>query len=173
MPLMNVYSHLCLHCPCQISRVMQEADEEEMKMPQLRPLRQKLEDREEELWREAQLGGSAAVMSWMGQIGRDSAGKAQPVKEKKPKGPWDHLLPEAKRAERRKAMKAKWQNNVMDCKITEVIFRVPGALGLNLEPFCVTFETLPGMLQSFWCGIVTRSPPDEKVGLHHGITSFI
>ena len=40
---------------------MQQAEEEEMEMPQLRPLRQQLEEREEALWREAQLGGSYAA----------------------------------------------------------------------------------------------------------------
>ena len=44
----------------QISRVMQQAEEEEMEMPQLRPLRQQLEDREEALWRESQLGGTSS-----------------------------------------------------------------------------------------------------------------
>ena len=32
-------------------------------MPQLRPLRQQLEDREDQLWREAQLGGSQSTLA--------------------------------------------------------------------------------------------------------------
>ena len=38
--------------------------------------------------------------------------------------------------------------------VHEIVYRESGSLGLVIDPVCVTFETLPGKLQSFWCGMV-------------------
>ena len=53
---------------------------------------------------------------------------------------------------------AKTEKNkgLMTCSIVETLYTQQGARGLIYEPFCVTFETLPGRLQTFWCGIVTK-----------------
>ena len=41
-----------------------------------------------------------------------------------------------------------------DLLVHEIVYHESGSLGLVIDPICVTFETLPGKLQSFWCGIV-------------------
>ena len=41
-----------------------------------------------------------------------------------------------------------------DLLVHEIVYRESGSLGLVIDPVCVTFETLPGKLQSFWCGMV-------------------
>ena len=41
-----------------------------------------------------------------------------------------------------------------DLLVHEIVYRESGFLGLVIDPVCVTFETLPGKLQSFWCGMV-------------------
>ena len=43
---------------------------------------------------------------------------------------------------------------VHGCKISEIIFPDKGATGLVIEPYCITFESLPGKMQTFWVGMV-------------------
>ena len=45
-------------------------------------------------------------------------------------------------------------SRALDLMVHEIVYHESGSLGLVIDPVCVTFETLPGKLQSFWCGMV-------------------
>ena len=144
--------------------VLREINEAEMEDAGARNRRENFQKRELEYLRAVDANRPQVTLSYIigtsipfeGGAGGGRGGGASTV-QSKPKAGADESDPTKTRAQRRKELREQrsTSQDVLECRILEVVYHDKTSVGLVIEPFCVLFETLPGKMQSFWCGIVT------------------